>query len=704
MIQANSIAETPTAAGPRTTDIGRCRVRIVSTDTEFDLLEGQWNSLLAESAGTIFQTYEWQRTWWKYFGTPEDRLHILVFEISGDAVGIAPMILRQKGFLVHLEFIAHGLSDYIDFIIRPGFEEAVFRAFARHLQETAKSWDVLDMEEVNETTSLIRLLPNILKSYGITSYQYQGNVCPIISLPASSEDFMQNSGGGGANFKRKFKRLQQKHKAEIEVFQHETDEIERAIETFSSIHGGRWESLGHPSAFSDGRFREFHVEFSRKFARRGWLRMLFLIVDDIPLAVAYNFNYGKRIYMYNSNAHADEEVMRCSPGFLIRSISMVQGIYEGMSVFDFLRGDEPYKYREWHAVDSKNYLLRLGSPHRRWRFAAFLVLEFIEKAADRAKRERYDYRRFRISRPGQHLAAWGYFAGRIFNLIVVAVNFLLRHSPVHGLRKIQLGQRSTHEDVFTEKPGKENFLQRTGRLIESLKSEFRINRLRDRVRSFVHKPTIVADIDSPMSGRIQVIDCGRERRLVIKGETHSLAFTSGNWGEAGREYWGGFLLTPYAPKTKAEILLLGLGGGTVLRLIHEKISPEKITVLERDPRVVEVAKKYFGLEKLPGVSILVGDAKQSLKKLSATGKKFDWIIDDIYSEPNQLTRDQETALIRQYTGLLNSGGSISLHRNVGVSNGSAEFLETLKNMNLSVEERRIRQRWWHDVIYCRPRV
>src|SRR5439155_598853 len=116
---------------------------------------------------------------------------------------------------------------------------------------------------------------------------------------------------------------------------------------------------------------------------------------------------------------------------------------------------------------------------------------------------------------------------------------------------------------------------------------------------------------------------GRERRLLIKGETHSLAFTSGSWSEARREYWGQFLKTPYPIREKPEILVLGLGGGTVLRLFHEQLSPASITVLERDPRIVEVAKKYFGFESIPGVQLMIGDAKQSLKKLVSSGKKFD---------------------------------------------------------------------------------
>ena len=434
---------------------------MISTVAEFDAIEEAWNEVLDHAVTTIYQTFEWQQTWWKYFAQPSDSLYILLFESDNNIIGIAPLYKRTiKIFgitsITHIQFIAHGLSDYIDLIVRTGSEELVFNEFARHLRSHAHEWDLLDIEDVNESTALIKLLPPILWRSGIRSYQYQGNVCPQIALPASGEELLKSGAGTSRrdNFKRKFKRLQQHFNATIEIIQHESDEIRKGIDYFARIHGERWNSLGYPSVFDDEDQKAFHIEFSRKFARRGWLRMYFLNVNDNPVAVSYTFHYNKRVYMYHSNAHGPEEVMKCSPGFLIRNIAIIGGINEGLTTFDYLRGDEPYKYKEWNAVDSKNYFLRLSSPlgYIRIRFLLFLIQEFFEKAIIRTHRELLEYKRFTITKPRTFFEKTGYVGIKVMNLLILGYNFALRHIPIGAAQKLQIKQRSAHEELFSESP------------------------------------------------------------------------------------------------------------------------------------------------------------------------------------------------------------------------------------------------------------
>jgi hypothetical protein len=212
------------------------------------------------------------------------------------------------------------------------------------------------------------------------------------------------------------------------------------VKEFAAIHGERWKSQGYPSAFDDPAHIAFHTEVSRKIAHRGWLRMHFLRVKDTPIALCYAFNYKDRIYMYHSNAHGTEEMMKCSPGFLIRSLAMADGITEGMKVFDYLRGDEPYKYREYQGVDSKNYLLRVssGTPTGRVRFFAFLMFELAGKGISRTQREFYEYKRFTITEKRSPADRIGYVTRRAGELGLLAYNYIMRHAPTKSLRKFQI--------------------------------------------------------------------------------------------------------------------------------------------------------------------------------------------------------------------------------------------------------------------------
>jgi hypothetical protein len=150
------------------------------------------------------------------------------------------------------------------------------------------------------------------------------------------------------------------------------------------------------------------------------------------VSVSYGFNYRRRIYMYQSNAHASEDVMKCSTGSIIRKVAMVGGIEEGMEVFDYLRGDEVYKYKEWKASETKNYLIRAASPGLRGRFGflGYLFLELSLKGLDRTRRELFEYRRFTIIKPRSGKDKILYVTGKFSELFRLGSDFIVRHSPL----------------------------------------------------------------------------------------------------------------------------------------------------------------------------------------------------------------------------------------------------------------------------------
>ncbi len=414
-------------ARPATGCGAACTVRVVSTESEFDALAPAWDRLLCRSEDSVFQTFEWQRTWWEYFHDGLE-LRILVFETGGDVVGIAPLCvdrLRFAGVTVarQLKFIGVGVSDYLSPIVLPGQELAVLSAMADTLKTTAGEWDVFDLEDVNENWAGFPHLAGILIGRGMPISSYQGNVCPYVPLPSSSEALL-----GNQNYRRKLKRLKEKFSSRVELVKSGRGEIEKAVEDFSGIHGKRWESQGHPNAFEDARHRAFHVEVCRRFADRDWLRIFFLRVNDERVAVSLSFNYRSRIYMYQSNAHGPEDVMKCSPGFLVRAAAMEEGIREGVHTFDYMRGNEAYKYRDWPARETRNWLIRARTPKPtgRVRFYCFIAADFCSKAADRIRREYYEYRRFRITdRTGTSVPA--YLAKKTSTLLGLAGQFIWRH-------------------------------------------------------------------------------------------------------------------------------------------------------------------------------------------------------------------------------------------------------------------------------------
>src|SRR5437867_481892 len=82
----------------------------------------------------------------------------------------------------------------------------------------------------------------------------------------------------------------------------------------------------------------------------------------------------------------------------------------------------------------------------------------------------------------------------------------------------------------------------------------------------------VFEAASRASGRIRVVDYRAERRLIVNGEILSVYPLDGDWSRVRREYWWRALAVTALPR-RPSVLLVGLGGGTQIHLLHSLTRP-----------------------------------------------------------------------------------------------------------------------------------
>ncbi|MEK8181196.1 fused MFS/spermidine synthase [Flavobacterium buctense] len=105
-----------------------------------------------------------------------------------------------------------------------------------------------------------------------------------------------------------------------------------------------------------------------------------------------------------------------------------------------------------------------------------------------------------------------------------------------------------------------------------------------------------------------------------------------------------------------SILVLGVAGGSVIRTLTDEIKFNgKITGVEIDPSIVDIANKYFKLDTIPNLEIVIDDAFEFVLK---TKIQYDLIIIDIFQDttmPNFLFED---FFINRINALLQTNGFI----------------------------------------------
>jgi CelD/BcsL family acetyltransferase involved in cellulose biosynthesis len=75
----------------------------------------------------------------------------------------------------------------------------------------------------------------------------------------------------------------------------------------------------------------------------GILQLSFLQISQSKAAAYLCFDHGKHLLVYNSGF--DYQFSEYSPGWVLLSYLIQHAIETGKSHFDFMRGDETYKYR-----------------------------------------------------------------------------------------------------------------------------------------------------------------------------------------------------------------------------------------------------------------------------------------------------------------------------------------------------------------------
>lgn len=125
----------------------------------------------------------------------------------------------------------------------------------------------------------------------------------------------------------------------------------------------------------------------------------------------------------------------------------------------------------------------------------------------------------------------------------------------------------------------------------------------------------------------EVRSAGRTRRLYTDGIFHS-QFNPAN--PVTGSVWDLLLLPAFfhSPHALQRVLVLGVGGGAVVRQLLHFVRPTTVVGVELDPMHLQVAGRFFGLRR-KGVVLHQAEAQGWVRKYC--GAPFDLIIDDLFT-------------------------------------------------------------------------
>ena len=301
----------------------------------------QWKEVLARDPDRhIFATPEWNRIWWEEFGEGKD-LFLLTMKRDGDLVGIVPLYRKHEGEKKLLRFLGGiDLTDYLGPISAIEDRREVVEGLVSWLGTGEVEWDEFDAHNMPVPFGFGEFLVEGADRHGYRFEMEQEETSAILLLPETFDGYLEAlEPKERRELKRKNRRMTRE--APDARFRTATEEtLETDLKYFVEMHRG---AEGHKGHFMKPEIATFFERVARSLMPLGWLRLDFLEVADRPVASTFSFELGGRFYLYNSAYEPD--FARLSPGVVLVSRLIEECIERGLTTFDFLRGQERYKYQ-----------------------------------------------------------------------------------------------------------------------------------------------------------------------------------------------------------------------------------------------------------------------------------------------------------------------------------------------------------------------
>jgi CelD/BcsL family acetyltransferase involved in cellulose biosynthesis len=311
----------------------------------FAALKPEWNALLARSTtDVLFLTWEWQSLWWKHLA--EGDLLLLGFRTADSSrlVGLAPFfeVAGEDGQRVLNVVGCRDVSDYLDLLVEKDRETEVYTALLDFLEsDAAPDWDVVDLCNLPQASRATTRLRQLAEDRGYQALVEVEDTCPVVPLPETWDAYLAMLDKKQRHeVRRKLRRAAGQTEVGFYTVGPQHDLVAE-VETFLDLHQ---KSSPDKDTFMDARMQGFFRDVAQVFHDRGWLQLAFITLNGQPAASLLSFDYQDSILVYNSG-YDPESFAHLSPGILVTVKSIEHAIELGRDRFDFLRGDEIYKYR-----------------------------------------------------------------------------------------------------------------------------------------------------------------------------------------------------------------------------------------------------------------------------------------------------------------------------------------------------------------------
>lgn len=320
-------------------------------------LERNWRALYAaDPDAQFFVSFDWLRAWFEYCESPRVRWFVLAAKPAAEAtdyVALFPLQLRTEmkedgTFYNEIRMGGAEFADYCGLICDPRHEAEAIAAFADYLKRA--HWTQLHLKNVYASARRLRLFrkPFVQSRFVVSDVErylkhqrLDCSIYPYVALPGDFETYLNETVSANTRQKAKrfLKRLDQGK--DISITHADAKTVARDIDILMGFWKSKW---GAEKGEKLSGILQTNKVMLSSMHRAGLLFLPVLWQGEKPLgALGILIDREKKALRFLI-AGRDETVTSPPPGFILHIYAIRWAIENGFCEYDFLQGNEPYKY------------------------------------------------------------------------------------------------------------------------------------------------------------------------------------------------------------------------------------------------------------------------------------------------------------------------------------------------------------------------
>ncbi len=312
-----------------------------------DELADEWRRLCDEGpSDQPFYRPEWIRTCFNLFA-PEQKFTVITARIDGQLKAVLPLLEGWSLFCGlparKLQGVAHGLISRFDLVRAAGPEGDAAVQGVWDFLKGLPSWDVIELPQVARGAAAEELAV-LAQADGFPAACWESKRSPYypIERPATGHDpqLLPRS----TSLQRNLRQMLRKVSSQGAMVLHRIDRADpEFLERFYELERAGWKGHRGTAIALKERQREFYDEIARQAERFGYLSLYFYEWNGRIVAGHFGLTYRGRYFM--CKVAYDEGVGQYAPGHLLVSAVLRDCAERGVTEYDMMGDDEPWKMR-----------------------------------------------------------------------------------------------------------------------------------------------------------------------------------------------------------------------------------------------------------------------------------------------------------------------------------------------------------------------